>query len=194
MDGNQKMIVVANTKGGVGKTTTSMMLAFALSETSTVEVRDVDPQGSASEWAERAGETSPLPFTVTVANQRTVSKPSGAEWVIIDTPPGNAGTVEAALKVADFVIIPTQPAAMDIDRMWATLDATEGMPRAVLLTKAFSNTKALEAALSVLEANGVPQFETVIPKREAISGSFGARPVDLAGYEQVATELAGVFA
>lgn len=187
-------IVVANTKGGVGKTTTAMMLGFALAKDSTVEVRDVDPQGSASEWADRASETAELPFTVTVANQRTVSKPSTAKWVIIDTPPGNAGTVEAALKIADFVIIPTQPAAMDIDRMWATLQVTEGMPRAVLLTKAFANTKALAAALSVLEANGVPQFETIIAKREAVAGAFGQTPGELAGYDQVADELVEVFA
>lgn len=187
-------IVIANTKGGVGKTTTAMMVAFALAKTAVVEVRDVDPQGSASEWADRVSETAELPFTVTVANQRTVGKPSNAEWVIIDTPPGNAGTVEAALKIADFVIIPTQPAAMDIDRMWATLQVTEGMSRAVLITKAFAGTRSLDAALSVLESSGVPQFETIIRKRETVANAFGQIPTELAGYDAAATELAEVFA
>ena len=70
---NGRIIAVVNTKGGVGKTTTSVLLAHALSAHGSVELRDADPQGSATEWAERADDAgTPLPFDVVIANQRSL--------------------------------------------------------------------------------------------------------------------------
>lgn len=40
-----KRIVIANTKGGTGKTTSSIFLASALTARDSVEVWDADPQG-----------------------------------------------------------------------------------------------------------------------------------------------------
>ena len=50
-------IVVTNTKGGVGKTTTSIYLGTALAPHGIIHVLDADPQGSATEWSLRAEET-----------------------------------------------------------------------------------------------------------------------------------------
>ena len=46
------IISIVNTKGGVGKTTTSMMLARAAFKAGySARVWDTDPQGSATVWA-----------------------------------------------------------------------------------------------------------------------------------------------
>lgn len=186
-----KTIAIINSKGGCGKTTSAVLLSQALSAYGSVELRDSDPQGSASEWLERAGEFSELPFDVVVANRRTVGRPSHADWVVIDTPPGKPDTVDAAIAAADFVIIPTSPTGLDTDRMWATLDATHGKARAVLITRSRANTRGLSALLEVFDSAQVPQFETVIPQRETIAQLFGRLSHDgeLGGYRAVAEEL-----
>lgn len=186
-----RYITIANTKGGVGKTTTAILLAEALARRASVEVRDCDPQGSATEWVARARDGGEeVPFLFTVANQRSLSAPSEARWVIVDTPPGQAGIVEAAIARADFVIIPTEPTAIAIDRMWTTLDVTNGTPRAVLITRAFAHTKNLESVTALLDGQELPRFETIIWKREAIARAFGhLGEADLYGYEAVATEV-----
>lgn len=185
-----RVVAVVNTKGGVTKTTTSVLLACALSAYGGVEVRDADPQGSATEWAERAEDAgTPLPFEVVIANQRSLGRPARADWVVIDTPPGHAQIVDAAIAAADFVIIPSTPTGLDIDRMWATLEVAQRTPHAVLLTRVGTGTNTLAAALALLDEEKVPRFETLIPRREAIAAAFGAVPHDLYGYENVATEL-----
>lgn len=185
-----RVVAVVNTKGGVAKTTTSVLLACAFSAHGSVEVRDADPQGSATEWAERAEDAgTPLPFEVVIANQRSLGRPARADWVVIDTPPGHAQIVDAAIAAADFVIIPSTPTGLDIDRMWATLEVAQRTPHAVLLTRVGTGTNTLAAALALLDEEKVPRFETLIPRREAIAAAFGAVPHDLYGYENVAMEL-----
>ena len=51
-----RIIAMANMKGGVGKTTSTICTAIALTRLGMkVEVRDIDPQGSATLWAAKAG-------------------------------------------------------------------------------------------------------------------------------------------
>ena len=130
-------IAFAHTKGGVGKTTASIMLAAAVEKRGIpVVVYDADPQASASRWAEVAiARDDPLGFEVKRVNAqflRNLSSDS-AGWHIIDTPPGSAAEIQAAIDIADLVIVPTHPSPMDLDRVWPTLEAIEHRMVGVLL-------------------------------------------------------------
>lgn len=91
---------MANQKGGTAKSFLSLILGVVLNEQNkSVEMIDLDPQGSLSDMAEM------------------IDLPSikGSKHVIIDTPPTlfNKATVRH-IKNCDLVVIPTSPSITDI--------------------------------------------------------------------------------
>ncbi|MGO9158593.1 ParA family protein [Mycobacterium sp.] len=185
---------LVHTKGGVGKTTTAMYLAAAAVRRGVpVRVVDADPQGSASSWADRAAyRGTPLPFDVSPAMAAGVrvlsSEPD--ELILIDTPPGTASVIDAAIDAADLVIIPTGARAADIDRVWPTLDITKHRPTTILLTLVdMRKVEAVEMPRGLAEANA-PVLRCIVRDLAAIERAFGhGIPRHLGDYEDVFDEL-----
>lgn len=185
-------VVVANAKGGVGKTTTAVMLACAM-KTRLLEaaVLDADPQASATLWASLASEAgTPLPFDVVPANLVTLGRKSPeGELELVDCPPSGR-TFDKAVSSADFVIVPSSESSTDLQQSWATLEAVpEGIPAAILLCRAEERTRAYREAVNALTTLKSPRFDTVIPKCQYLKNVFGHCPDRLAGYGEVLSEL-----
>ena len=168
------LVTVANLKGGVGKTTTSVFLAHALAAATgeRCAVIDADPQGSAAAWAKAVASTG-QPLAVPVLAQPTTRLERmvrGEPYLVIDTPPAYSDALEAAIRVADFVVIPTSPSAMDLSAIRATIDAARRVerPAAVLLTRT-RRVRSVGTAEQELLAEGVPVLGAQVPLREALA-------------------------
>lgn len=191
------IVAVVNLKGGVGKTITSIALATAAAaDGMLVRVIDTDPQGSATTWAATAeDEGAPLPFPVVPGNVASVRRLQDKEGLtIIDLPPSGDIT-DAAVDAADFVIVPTSASPADRDKTFKTVASLEsaGVPHAVLVVRTSERTVAARLLARELQDRGTSVFDTVIPRREALSNAFGHVMRDLHGYEDVWGEMKEVF-
>lgn len=116
------MIVIGllNQKGGVGKTTLAIAIAavFAMMGYRVLLV-DVDPQGSALDWA--AARQGKSLFSVVGLPRASIHKEiasigAGYDIVILDGPPQATELARSAILACDLVVIPVQPSPYDI---WA---------------------------------------------------------------------------
>ena len=110
------VIVVANPKGGVGKSTLATNVAgYLAARGHAVMLGDVDRQHSARQWlAQRPPQAAPI-RSWDVAHDDIVRPPKGTTHVVLDTPAGLHGKrLDAVLRIADRVLIPLQPSLFDI--------------------------------------------------------------------------------
>jgi chromosome partitioning protein len=110
------VIVVANPKGGVGKSTLSTNIAgYFASRGQAVMLGDVDKQQSARTWLSlRPAGLAPI-RAWEVAHDEVVRPPKGTTHVVLDTPAGLHGKrLDEVMKIADKVLIPLQPSIFDI--------------------------------------------------------------------------------
>jgi len=117
-------ILVANPKGGSGKTTLATNVAGWLAgKRQHVGMADADPQRSATQWLARRPALFPAVQPVDPEARRKAGDDGG--WLVVDSPAGLHGdALRDAIKGADMMLVPLTPSAYDMtatERFVATL-------------------------------------------------------------------------
>ena len=156
-------VLIANPKGGSGKTTLSTNLAgYFASLGGHVVLSDLDRQQSATEWLQRRPAALP---TIHHHQPRTQALPLGADWVISDSPAGfKQDKLSDAVKQADCILVPVQPSAFDMGatRHFLELLATEKAVRksktavALVGIRVNSRSNASASLASFMQASNLP--------------------------------------
>lgn len=107
-------LLVANPKGGSGKTTLATHVAsYLANRNERVLLWDLDRQRSALKWLEIRAEELPR---ITPFAAREDESLSGMNWLILDSPAGLHGkSLTRLLKLANKVLVPVQPSLFDLD-------------------------------------------------------------------------------
>lgn len=169
-----KILAVVNGKGGVGKTTTAVNLAAILAENSSVLLVDADPQGSASWWVARS--EGKMAFDLSQENDAQILKnlhqTDNYEIIVVDTPPAlRSEALQTVIGVADYLVLPTPPAPMDLTALIDTVKTAVKplqVRHRVLLTKVDSRSlnETLEAQNTLLEL-GIPAYHAFVRNYKA---------------------------
>jgi len=118
------IVVVANPKGGVGKSTLATNVAgFYASRGHGVMLGDIDRQQSSKLWLGlRPAAARPI-SAWDIGGDQMARPPKGTTHVVLDTPAGlHGGRFKEVMKMADKIVIPLQPSVFDIFATRAFLD------------------------------------------------------------------------
>jgi len=168
--------VVANIKGGVGKTTTAVYLAAAAVERGyePVLLVDADRQASSAEWLE--ARPADGVSVVEAPSERTLTRAIGRDGlVVVDTPPGDERLMASAVGSADAVVVPTRAGGVEFSPVLTTLELIpKRTPRGVVICAARLGTNDLEEAIAWWKSQSVAIWG-VIPERVGIASGPEAR-------------------
>jgi len=144
------VIVVANPKGGVGKTTLSTNLAgYLASRGRAVMLGDVDRQQSSRTWLGLRPNGLPKIAAWEVADGDVVRPPKGTTHIVLDTPAGLHGKrLDEVMKLADKVLIPLQPSIFDIHATHQFIDELLAHRRSSKVQTAVVGMRTREGTIS----------------------------------------------
>jgi chromosome partitioning protein len=119
-------IVLATQKGGSGKSTLAIGLALAAIQAGhTVRLIETDAQGTLSNWKNRRinaePQVEPVYSAGEIEHRLQALDRSGVTLTIIDTAGGVSAATTAAIRYADFCLIPARPSIADIEATASTL-------------------------------------------------------------------------
>jgi chromosome partitioning protein len=110
-------IIIANPKGGSGKTTLATNIAgWLAAKRQRVVLADFDAQRSSSQWLARRSAHLPRILSWTPDQDKRVLQEAEPQWLVIDLPAGIHGeTLRDAVRRAEIILVPVSPSAFDMD-------------------------------------------------------------------------------
>ncbi len=158
------VLVIANPKGGVGKSTLSTQVAgYFASQGHAVMLGDADRQQSSKLWLGLRPASARTIRSWEFDEDQIAKPPKGTTHVVLDTPAGLHGRrFRDILKLADSVLVPLQPSVFDIFATRAFLDELAQSARASKLRvglvgmRVDARTIAAEQLDAFVQTTGLP--------------------------------------
>jgi chromosome partitioning protein len=180
------VIVAANTKGGSGKSTSSLILGTALARKgAAVRIIDADPQGTINSWSKGDSKYRDIVVTPTVGGDLTdlIDRLAAEhQFVIIDVQGSANQELAAAMSRADLVIIPMHAKTADAEvatNAIALLRKQEKLfqrriDHGILFMATGVRVKTMEEReiRADIESRNIPCFQTDLNERTAFSHIF----------------------
>jgi chromosome partitioning protein len=171
-----KKIVIAQFKGGTGKSTLAINLAATFSKDCMTSLIDLDHQKTASFWGRNRKAKEPKSLFVgfdELNNTLSLLEKNDYEITVIDTPGFYSDNLKDVFAIADLVIIPVRPSLPDLLTVPKILELVEDRPHKICVVMALK--KALET-VDVVEVlknkfNEIP-FGTIITNRQSYIRAF----------------------
>lgn len=168
-----KIITVAHQKGGVGKTTLALNIAYCLSEDLRVGITDTDLQGSISEIETFLTGIDLVPLDKVIKGEELPY-----DVIIIDTPPYLTGSLNEIFQISDYVLIPTKPGFLDALAIKATISLFNKAKRekpelkgGIVMNMLQGRTSITEEVKTILQEYSIPVLETTIYHRVSLTRS-----------------------
>ena len=183
-----KLIAIALQKGGSGKTTLAAHLAVEAENAGAgpVMLIDADPQRTLTQWWEdrsaggtfvpgllkRTGKVPGESDFNLLADMESMRE-FGANFVMVDTPPGLSTEIQEAIRYADLVIIPVRPSPHDLRASAATvaLARTFGKEVIFVLNGATVRSRICADAILALAQHG-PVAPVIVHQRVPFAGAM----------------------
>lgn len=171
-----KTVLIANPKGGSGKSTLSVNIAGHLANRGDrVALLDLDRQQSAALWQQTRPDT--LPAIHMLDERKKRDQP--LDWLVIDSPAGLHGkNLEHALKLANRIIVPVAPSLFDLaaGRDFLQLLGTEKAARkgkiGVVGMRMDARTRAAQALEHFLDSLELPVLAYLRETQVYVNAAF----------------------
>ena len=178
-------IAFVSSKGGVGKTTSALLLALGLLERGEVALVDSDPNMPLSAWAALPGRPGGVHMFHAENFQDLPgalrSAKSAAPWVVVDTEGGAPRMGGVAISHADLVITPLAASALEAReamksaKLVADISRREGrrIPHVCLFARTSGGVRrSFQEVARQLDEAGLPVLATALTDKEAYRALF----------------------
>ncbi|MDQ1159587.1 chromosome partitioning protein [Sphingomonas sp. SORGH_AS 950] len=183
------VITMLSPKGGVGKTTTALILATELAARgSTVVMIDADPNFPLTRWAQKDGRPSNIEVIPQIDEDEIIGTIDDArkqaDYVIVDLEGKASARATNALMMSHLALVPIQGSELDAVEAARAFKVVRNagtarqrpLPFAAVLTRTPASVRLwprdLKAVVANLEGAGIPMIPTALAERGAFRGLF----------------------